>query len=551
MNFPCPSRPITCEGVDTPILNLSSEEPDKQFWAAIVYGNTFAGNDCFGVVYSAMSQAYANLMAQMASVNCNRDEDNKCYNDPQTATAVCEDGTMVYFTTPPWLFSGSWGQEFKPSLEACQLAVNAQAMAYAQQQVSLLTAHCPGRDPEQEDYCLNEVQSATTTCPNGYSITFTVPAGIFKVISTGDEVACLAAANAIALAFAQKTVDITCPSSCFNEPQTATVTCPDGSSNSFTTPAGMFRVPNTGDSAACLALANLEALVYAQDQVSIICEGAFCLNEAQTATVSCPDGTSFTFTVPAGVFRVVNAGDDALCLATANALALSYAQSQVSIACNPIFPPPTPEPIYWNTKQTCEVCCADGLAFPYVVPARSFFGSTQEAANSLAMNFACSRAAALQLCLGELVSNCTTDQSITLSITATGVTFGVNNYWEITAGAVPTGMTFNGGYSGDTITISGTPTTPGVYSFTVKITDEGMNYMEKSYTVEVLSSVTQNTAMSVTTTKPTCAGTTKHGVSVSGNLPPGLNWSQDGSQNDIIAGTPTTVGTCAFTILYS
>jgi hypothetical protein len=61
------------------------------------------------------------------------------------------------------------------------------------------------------------------------------------------------------------------------------------------------------------------------------------------------------------------------------------------------------------------------------------------------------------------------------TLTASG---GVSPYtWSISAGALPTGLALNA-TTGD---ISGTPTTPGTFNFTVKATDSANNSGTQAY----------------------------------------------------------------------
>jgi hypothetical protein len=63
--------------------------------------------------------------------------------------------------------------------------------------------------------------------------------------------------------------------------------------------------------------------------------------------------------------------------------------------------------------------------------------------------------------------------------------FGTPVKWAVVAGAVPTGMTpptFQGQTGGNII---GTPTVPGTYRFTLKVTDSAGQTDQESFTVNV------------------------------------------------------------------
>jgi Putative Ig domain len=152
----------------------------------------------------------------------------------------------------------------------------------------------------------------------------------------------------------------------------------------------------------------------------------------------------------------------------------------------PSAPPPGPAPgLFYNAPQSCTVNCPDGLPFTYQVPAGSFTGSSQTAADQAAVTYACAQAAAQVICLGSLTPNVApVGQAYTGTITATGqplLTGGVN--WSIIAGSLPPGCGFSG--SGTTGTITGTPSVQGTYNFTVQIADSIGGTMQKPFTLAI------------------------------------------------------------------
>lgn len=83
------------------------------------------------------------------------------------------------------------------------------------------------------------------------------------------------------------------PFTCTNEPQTATAYCADGTAVSYTTPAGMFAGPTTGTYAACVAAANAQALAYAQQKASEMAPTECVQNQIRcliSTTSPLPDG---------------------------------------------------------------------------------------------------------------------------------------------------------------------------------------------------------------------------------------------------------------------
>ena len=129
---------------------------------------------------------------------------------------------------------------------------------------------------------------------------------------------------------------------------------------------------------------------------------------------------------------------------------------------------------------------------------------------------------------------------------------GVTSTFAVTTGALPPGLAL--GTSG---TITGTPTTPGVYAFTVTATNGTRTATASvSYTVENAATLgltyptpqTFAPNVAIATQTPTVSNATT-GVSTtytvtSGSLPTGLVLNANGT----ITGTPTVAGTFTFTV---
>lgn len=157
----------------------------------------------------------------------------------------------------------------------------------------------------------------------------------------------------------------------------------------------------------------------------------------------------------------------------------------------PVPPPQGPQgqgrvPIFSNTPQSCAAVCADGLPFNYQVPADIFSALSQAAADAMAQSYACRLALLHRICLSALATaRVCVHSNYFATITATGAFLGVDN-WQIVAGGLPPGLTFNGGVvSGGVVTITGTPTSTGVYDFTVQITAPNGDTMQKPYEIVV------------------------------------------------------------------
>ena len=130
------------------------------------------------------------------------------------------------------------------------------------------------------------------------------------------------------------------------------------------------------------------------------------------------------------------------------------------------------------------------------------------------------------------------------------VTGGTSPFtWSVSAGTLPPGVTLGA----STGLLSGTPTTAGTYSFTVRVTDHsGLTATEPvSLTVIPGPSLSlpappagwTHTVYSDTLTES--GGTSPFTWSVSsGSLPAGISLSADGN----LTGTPTATGTSSFTV---
>jgi hypothetical protein len=184
----------------------------------------------------------------------------------------------------------------------------------------------------------------------------------------------------------------------YNDEQSATATCPDGttgSATSTTIPAG------TVASAISKADANQKAKAQAQTQAEqmLNCIGnvAQFTNDAQSATAACqgeegappPDGSPVTKTVPAGTVTSTVSKTDA----NQQALALAQQQAAAALVCT-----------FWNRAKSYTATCPQGQSGTPVtkqVAAHTFNSSiSQSDADQQALQSATNAAIAAIVCSG-------------------------------------------------------------------------------------------------------------------------------------------------------
>lgn len=220
-------------------------------------------------------------------------------------------------------------------------------------------------------------------------------------------------------------------------------------------------------------------------------------SQAQFCGAPCPDGSVFTYTVPAGIFSALAKGNTPPALAAA-----------------------------------------------------------QATANSEAFSFACRQAQLHMVCLGPLnvVQFACVNTPYLAFITATGRFLAVApqaDDWELIGGQLPTGLTFHGGaVTGGTATIDGTPTQIGTFTFTIQITTPSGDMMTKQYTITVggipnAGTVPAGNVGTAYSFQLMDVGFVDPVFSlVTGTLPDGLSLNTSG----LISGTPTTAQTTTATV---
>lgn len=184
----------------------------------------------------------------------------------------------------------------------------------------------------------------------------------------------------------------------YNDEQSATATCPDGTTGGSTTttiPSGT--VASSISKADANQKAKSQAQAQAQQMLNCSSVTEEFTNDAQTATASCqgeegappPDGSPITKVVPAGtVTSTVSKAD-----ANQQALALAQQEAAAALVCT-----------FWNRAQTYQATCPQGQSGTPVtkqVAAHTFSSNvSQSDADQQALQSAINSANAAIVCTG-------------------------------------------------------------------------------------------------------------------------------------------------------
>lgn len=197
--------------------------------------------------------------------------------------------------------------------------------------------------------------------------------------------------------------------------------------------------------------------------------------------------------------------------------------------------PPT---LYYNSKQSASATCPDGSIFTYTIPANSVRSTNPTLADRIAASLAEIRANQRLICISSINGACLGvdyDQTITASTETAG-----DVDWQLRSGTLPPGLEAQFDLlNSKEISIAGTPTQAGNFTFVIRATDSLGNYMEKSFTLAVLAitnSPTQATVGAAYSFQFTAdGGTAPYAYSVlAAALPDGLTLSASG----LLSGTP-------------
>jgi hypothetical protein len=193
--------------------------------------------------------------------------------------------------------------------------------------------------------------------------------------------------------------------------------------------------------------------------------------------------------------------------------------------------------LFYNAPQSCTVNCPDGSPYTFTVPAGSFAAADQTTANSQAEQYACQQANLRLMCLPALGGCGCAGGAVNVSLTPTG---GIGPFsFAVVSGSLPTGLSLSG-----TGILSGTTTTPGIFSFSVRVTASDGSTTTKAYSYTVITVTTAMVPGFVVGTPYSFQLQAGGGSGnyawevVSGILPSGITMSITG----LLSGTPTGLG---------
>ena len=210
-------------------------------------------------------------------------------------------------------------------------------------------------------------------------------------------------------------------------------------------------------------------------------------------------------------------------------------------------------PIYFSPALSADAYCPDGSVFSFSVPAGQFVDRSLSSATLAAQRYATAQATAHKVCLGSLSAvELPISVAASVTLTATGSTVATSgNTWILLSGALPTGLTLSG--DGPVLTLTGTPSVAGSFTFTLKITTPTGEAMSKAFTICVIAispgtlpDGTISVAYSQTLTATDCATAPLSWQITSGALPHGITLDEP---TGVISGTPTESGNFTFTVL--
>lgn len=211
-----------------------------------------------------------------------------------------------------------------------------------------------------------------------------------------------------------------------------------------------------------------------------------------------------------------------------------------------VAPPSNPTPVFLNVTTQCTIHCPDGSPFTYQVRAGLFPGINQATADAAAVSYACQLANINAVCLSALSSKACVGTAYSDAITPSRPALYT---FVLISGSLPPGLTLASGPS-PTGPITGSPTTAGSYTFVVRVTNQVGNWMQKTYTINVMAFVDTtlpdaNKGQLYTHVLTATGGTAPYTYTLElGSLPAGITLASDGT----LSGTPTVTGDFSVTL---
>jgi len=210
----------------------------------------------------------------------------------------------------------------------------------------------------------------------------------------------------------------------------------------------------------------------------------------------------------------------------------------------------TGQTLFFNEPQQCTFTCEDGNLYTWNVPAGSFYSTTHGLANEVAKAYACQQAALHYICLSGITPNACLNLPYLNSVVVTG--HGKAPFvFTVVSGSLPPGLHLN--QTEDDVTeITGTPTSAGNFSFSIRATDADGNFGVKNYSIAVLGinninalpAATEHTFY--TAQLNAVGGTAPYTFTLVSGTVPGITLSSSG----LLSGTPDyiTAGTYPITV---